>query len=176
LKGYPCVVCSPWLNTVFIYHPQDIHQQARIIRPPGLTSAVDATLATQLALVRKIKSKSAADRDVDLSRFMMATSTGPETGNEKSGDNTTVLKAHAAAVALLKKICLGYTIRRTGSSKGPDGQPLSGALPPLTIVHCVLTLAPAEVEQSRAKEQEAPRVNEDKLERAKKQDVRIPSA
>lgn len=48
---------------------QDVLQEIRVLRLPGLTEAVDGNLAAQLALVKKIQNRSLADRDSDLAKF-----------------------------------------------------------------------------------------------------------
>ncbi|KAJ7732883.1 hypothetical protein B0H16DRAFT_1769962 [Mycena metata] len=167
-----CLITVLASATPLIEGLADVHEQARIIRPRGLTEAVDGSLTTQLALVKKICSRSHVDRAADLEAFMKAMSTEAATeGKDADAEKplTAVEKAQRRGVERLKEICLRNTIRRTGQSATPDGKTITGSLPPSTFIHVVFEPLQAEVDASRALEET--NVTEGRLETARRVDA-----
>ncbi|KAJ7722202.1 P-loop containing nucleoside triphosphate hydrolase protein [Mycena metata] len=166
-----CLITVLASATPLIEGLADVHEQARIIRPRGLTAAVNASLTTQLALVKKIRSRSHVDRAADLEAFMKATSTEAATEGENADAEKplTAVKAQRRGIERLKEICLRNTIRRTGQSATPDGKTITGLLPPSTFIHVVFEPSKAEVDASRALEET--NVTEGRLETVRQVDV-----
>ncbi|KAJ7026326.1 hypothetical protein C8F04DRAFT_1190644 [Mycena alexandri] len=137
-----------------------------LFAPSGLTVGVDTSPTTQLALVKKIRSQSHADRAADLEVFMNAATTEAATEGGEDTDKAQPLmaveKAQRQGVERLKAICLRHTIRRTGKSMNPDGTTLTGALPRAMFIHVVFELSEAEIDQLRALEET--NITEGKLE------------
>ncbi|KAJ7821790.1 hypothetical protein B0H14DRAFT_2599039 [Mycena olivaceomarginata] len=143
----------------------DIWQQLQLIRAAAMTEMMDKRIQIQFATIRKAKSQSVSDRDANLTAFMDATSTEVVAGHE----NSLIQKSVRAVASAIKTVGVGLMIRRTGDSKGIDGEPIRGALPSLTVAHCIYKPTADEITSAAALEQTG--VSLAKVERARKQDA-----
>lgn len=145
---------------------QDLLNLARIMRPPKLTEVQEAKIAAQIDGIKKLKNKLLPQRAAEIEGFVERTSIhepedpvpGPSTEHditpavaafdEDAADRLLLAQADRSLLKDLHCVSGGFVIRRDGDSLDCNGEAISTALPPLTVVHAALHLSIEELEHA----------------------------
>lgn len=129
---------------------QDILTLAKLLRPPMLGAVQQAQLADRIRLVTRTKNHMRVRRAEQVKNFMNATSTDSV---QPENDTSPIDVISAGVMQKIQALLMRHTLRRTGNSKDHEGRPITLSLPPLTVLHAVITLTDSEVQQAALFEQ-----------------------